>query len=351
MPCRPDPTLFIISCSSRKQLAKQIRFLRAENQILKSKIKGRIHLTNDERSTLVRFGQDLGKATAKKLISIVKPETYARWLRKQPPPRPKKRPGPPRKPIEIRELIVRVARECGFGFGRILGELAKVGVHDVSKSTIRRVLIEAGIGPKPSKHKTPWDQFLKSHAETLWACDFFTKNVWTRYGPRTAYVLFFIHIKSRRVIATTSTIHPHGEWVAHQAKVFLNEAREQGLPVPSILIRDGDKKFGKEFHEVLEAAGCEAKQIPRGTPVMNAHAERWVRSIKHECLNHFICFSDEHLDHLVEQYLEHYHTERPHQGINNRLIIPHSHPPPASGKIVCKTRLGGVLKSYSRAAA
>jgi len=318
---------------------------------MKSKIKGRIHLTNDERSTLISFGQDLGKATAKKLISIVKPETYARWLRKQPRPSPEKRPGPPRKPIEIRELIVRVAKESGFGFGRILGELAKVGVHDVSKSTIRRVLIEAGIGPKPSKHKTPWDQFLKSHAEPLWACDFFTKKVWTRYGPPTAYLLFFIHIKSRQVIASTSTIHPHSKWMRYQAQVFLHSAKKQGLQAPSILIRDGDKKFGKEFHEVLQAAGCQAKQIPRGTPVMNAHAERWVRLIKHECLNHFICFSDEHLDHLVEQYLEHYHTERPHQGIGNQLIIPHSHPPSTSGKIVCKTWLGGVLKSYSRVAA
>ena len=196
-----------------------------------------------------------------------------------------------------------------------------------------------------------WDQFLKSHAETLWARDFFTKKVWTRYGPRTAYVLFFIHIKSRRVIASTSTTHPHSEWMAHQANVFLNAARERGLKAPSILIRDGDKKFGKAFHKVLQAADCEAKQIPRGTPVMNAHAERWVRSIKHQCLNHFVCFSDNHLDHLVEQYLEHYHTERPHQGIENRLIIPPSHPPPASGKIMCKTPLGGVLKSYSRAAA
>lgn len=83
---------------------------------------------------------------------------------------------------------------------------------------------------------------------------------------------------------------------------------------------------------------------------MNAHAERWVRSIKQECLNHIICFSEEHLDHLVEEYLEHYHTKRPHQGIENRLIIPRSHPPPKHGKVICRTRLGGVLKSYTRTA-
>lgn len=158
---------------------------------------------------------------------------------------------------------MRVAKECGYGFGRILGELAKVDVHDISKSTIRRILIEAGIGPKPSKHKQPWDQFITAHAETLCACDFFTKRVWTAFGPRTTYVLFYIHVKSRRVIASTSTIHPHHEWVAHQAKVFLHEASEQGLPPPSILIRDGDKKFGPEFHRVLRAAGCEPSR-PRG---------------------------------------------------------------------------------------
>lgn len=351
MPCRPDPTLFVVACSSRWQLARQIRFLKAENAILRAKVKGRITLTDEERSTLIRFGQELGATTVKKLISIVKRETYARWLRKQPPPRPKKRPGPPRKPIEVRELVVRIAKECGFGYGRILGELAKVDVLDISVSTIRRILIEAGLGPKPPRHRLSWDQFLRAHAETLWACDFFTKRVWTRYGPRTAYVLFFIHIKSRRVIASTSTIHPHHEWVAHQAKVFLHDAKAQGLPAPSILIRDGDKKFGPEFHRVLRKARCEPKRIPRGTPVMNAHAERWVRSIKHECLNHFICFSEEHLDYLVEQYLEHYHTERPHQGIGNRLIIPRAHPQPKHGKIACRTRLGGVLKSYARAAA
>ena len=200
--------------------------------------------------------------TAHKLISIVRPETYARWLRKQPPPRPKKHPGPPRKPVETREIVVRIAQECGFGYDRIMGELAKVGMLDISESTIRRILIEAGLGPKPSRHRTPWDVFLRSHAETLWACDFFTKRAWTRYGVRTAYVLFFIHVKSRRVIASTSTIHPHHEWRAHHAKVVLHDAKEQGLPASSILIRDGDKKFGLEFHDVLRAAWYEDKQPP-----------------------------------------------------------------------------------------
>ncbi len=111
-----------------------------------------------------------------------------------------------------------------------------------------------------------------------------------------------------------------------------------------------DGKYGTVFNEVLRASGCKPKRIPRGIPVMNAFAKRFVRSIKMECLDHFICFSESHLDYLIEEYLEHYHKDRPHQGIKNRTIKPR-HPPPISGKIVLKSRLGGVLKTYERQAA
>ena len=203
--------------------------------------------------------------------------------------------------------------------------------------------------PSPQKHRLTWDQYLKTHADTLWACDFFTKRVWTRRGPKLAHVLVFIHIASRRVIASCSTTRPHAEWSACQAQVFLDEVDELGMEAPTILIRDGDGdgKYGTGFNEVLRASGCRPKRILRGIPVMNAFAERFVRSIKTERLDHFVCFSEGHLDYLIEEYLEHDHQDRPHHGIENRTIEPR-HPPPISGKIVLKSRLGGVLKSYER---
>jgi len=267
----PDPTIFVAACSTRHQLARQVRFLREENRILRAKLPDRISTTPEERSRLLRFGVPLGDAI-KGLISIVKPETFARWVRKGPGRRRVGRSGRPRKPEEIRALIVHIARETGGGSTRVLGELRKLGITSVSRTTVRRILKEQGIDPAPKRRGESWDEFIKAHAETLWACDFFTKTVWTALGPRLAHVLFFLHIDSRRVIVSEPTINPTREWSAEQASMFIERAKADGHRPPEILLRDSDDKFGPPFDAALADSGCRAKRLPFQSPVLKDHA-------------------------------------------------------------------------------
>lgn len=346
----PDPTIFVAACSTRHQLARQVKFLCEENRILRARLPARISTTHEERRRLLRFGVPLGDAI-KGLISIVRPQTFAKWAKNGPGMRRCGKTGRPRKPEEIRALIARIARDMGCGSTRVRGELLKLGIPSVSRTTVRRILKEHGLDPAPKRRGQSWDEFIRAHAETLWACDFFTKTVWTGLGPRVAYVLFFLHIKSRRVIVSKPTIHPTREWTAEQATLLIDQAREAGLPQPKILLRDRDAKFGPDFDEVLRASGCHPKVLPVQSPMLNAFAERWIQSVKRECLDHFIAFGLDHLAYLIASWVAHYHEQRPHQGLGNRLIAGPDPPETPIGPIRCRTRLGGVLKSYERVAA
>lgn len=154
-------------------------------------------------------------------------------------------------------------------------------------------------------------------------------------------------VRIRRVFVSPSTFAPTHEWSRRQATYFLVQAVSLGFAAPEFLIRDGDGKFGVPFNTVLKAAGCTPRRIKRGVPVLTAFAERWVRSLKHECLNHFVCFGLKHLEPIVSEYVEHYHEERPHQGLDNKLVA-RAPPPPTHGLVTRRTRLGGVLISYKR---
>ena len=164
-------------------------------------------------------------------------------------------------------------------------------------------------------------------------------------------MLFFLHIKSRRVIVSEPTLNPTREWSEEQAAVFIKKACDTGLATPEILLRDRDGNFGDGFDRTLRSAGCRPKVLPARSPMLNAFAERWVQSVKRECLDHFIVFGLGHLTFLLGSWVEHYHEECPHQGLGNRLIAGPDPPETPFGRIHCKTRLGGVLKSYERIAA
>ena len=164
-----------------------------------------------------------------------------------------------------------------------------------------------------------WDAFIKQHAATLWACDFFSKKVWTMSGLVDYFVLFFIHVGSRRVHVAGMSAHPDAKWMAQQARNVAMHFAE--LPEkPTILIRDLDGKFTKEFDTILAADGLKVHKVGPLAPNLNAFAERWVLSIKSECLDHFIVFGEDHLRYLVHEYLSHYLHERPHQAKDNGLL-------------------------------
>jgi putative transposase len=245
-----------------------------------------------------------------------------------------------------------MARETGWGYTRILGELKKLGIGSVSRSTVRNILREGGFDPGPKRGEGSWTEFLQRHAATLWSCDFFSTKVWTLRGRVDVFVLFFIHIASRRVHIAGITAHPDRAWMKQQARNAAMTWQEEVSP-PRILLRDHDTKFVSDFDAILESEGIEIKKLGPMAPNLNASAERWVQTVRQECLDHFVICGQTHLRHLLRTFLDHYHTERPHQGMGN--TVPFGARPlcPTKrfhGVVVCEHSLGGLLKHYVRAA-
>ena len=263
-------------------------------------------------------------------------------------------PGRPPVPQNVEELILRMAKENGWGYARIQGELKKLGIT-VAANTIKKILIKNGFHPSPNRTKGDWDRFIKRHIDTLWACDFFSKDVWTACGKVTYYVLFFIHVGTRRVHISGMTCQPNGPWVEQQARNLVMDLAERGEKA-SYLIKDDDTKFTQKFDEVFRSEGFKVKKLPFASPNLNAFAERFVQSIKNECIDQFVIFGERHLEFLVREYERHYNTVRPHQGLGNKPIgVVAISPPkarlPDASEVECDSRLGGVLRHYYRKAA
>ncbi len=289
------------------------------------------------------------------MASIVTPDTILRWHRKliamKHDSSAKRGPIRPRVAEEIPELTVRMARENpGWGYTTIRWALFNLG-HTVARETVRNILKEHGIVPAPERRKRiPWSTFLKSHWGSMAAADFFTVEVWSCVGLTRYYVLFFIELSSRRVHIAGITEYPHGEWmkqigrnVTDVVDGFLTDAR--------YLILDRDPLYTEAFRELLKNAGVKPVRLPPRSPNLNAYAERWVRTIKESCLNRMIFFGEGSLRRAINQFLIHYHHERNHQGLGNRLIDPQREIGSLEGSVACRERLGGILRYYYRDAA
>lgn len=283
----------------------------------------------------------------KNLISIAGYSTFRRWVKIVLEGKikvPAKRGRPRITTEEIRALIVRMAKEnLRMGYAQISRELRKLGIK-IAPNTVKLILFENGIDPatKRSKDET-WDEFVKRHFETLWACDFFTKTVWTMLGPKTIYVLFFIHIQTRRVHIAGITAKPKKAWVIRNVK-RISHIFDTDKTTEKILIRDSDAKFTKEFDGMLKEYSVKAKRIPFKSPNLNPYAEGWVGTVKRECLNHFMVFGVHHLKYLVEEYVKYYNTVRPHSGRTDKSLAETK----LDGEIKCDSRLGGIAKHYYR---
>ncbi|MDB5309424.1 MAG: Integrase core domain protein, partial [Gemmataceae bacterium] len=225
-------------------------------------------------------------------------------------------PGRPRKPEDLRELIVRLAEENAWGYTRILGELKKLGITSVGRTTVADILRSAGLDPGPKRGSGSWDEFLKRHAATLWACDFLSVKSATLTGFVDLYVLFFIHLGTRRVIVSGPTANPDAQWVTQQARNASATMADWGLPASHLLL-DHDTKFTSSFDAVFESDGTEVKRVGPMAPDLNAYAERWVQTLRTECLDHFLMCGGKHLQHILKNFVAHYHEERPHQGVGN----------------------------------
>jgi transposase InsO family protein len=222
--------------------------------------------------------------------------------------------------LEIRRLVVRMAEENPtWGYTRIQGALKDLG-HRVGRSTIRRVLKTAGLPPVPQR-PTSWQTFLKAHGGAIAGADFFTTEVWTWRGLITYYTVFVIDLASRRVQILGSTPHPEALFM-HQIVRTLTMAEAAVVGLPRVLICDRDRKWSRDVRRRLRDAGIRVVLIPERAPNANTYAERFVRSIKEECLDRIVPLRERHFRRAVAEFVEHYHRERNHQGLDNQLIAP-----------------------------
>jgi transposase InsO family protein len=284
--------------------------------------------------------------------SIVTPATILRWHRqliaKKFDSSQSRKVGRPKTPEEIASLIVNIALDNpSWGYIRIAGAIRNLGIK-ISGSTVANILKEKGINPSGDRKHSgmSWADFIKLHKDTLWATDFFTAEVWTKFGLITYYVLFFIHVGSRKIVIAGMTPHPNGEWMAQIARNLTGFDGE--LIDAAYLIHDRDGKYTLQFNYIMKSIGIKPIRLPPRSPNLNAYAERFVLSIKSECLNHIILIGEKSLRKAVDNYVEHYHTERNHQGLDNNIPFPAEAICDAEGDIKCNERLGGLLKYYYR---
>jgi transposase InsO family protein len=349
--------LAYITGSVDQELLLRNEYLVTENRLLRTQIKGRIRLSDGERKTLAEIGKKLGKQALKEVASIVSPDTILAWHRKLVAQKfdgsqQRKAPGRPAIDQELEALVVRLAQENrSWGYDRIAGALQHLG-DTISDQSVGNMLQRHGIPPAPErKTTTTWTECIRTHMDVLVATDFFTAEVWTAGGLVTYYVLFFIHLRSRKVHVAGITPHPNEAWMMQIARNVTME--EWGfLASGHYLIHDRDGKYCPAFQHIIDTAGVKRVPLPPRSPNLNAYAERWVRSVKDEALSRLILCGEATLRHALHEYMAHSHHERTHQGKGNVVLFPTSRQAPArQGSMQCHERLGGLLKYYEREAA
>ncbi len=237
-----------------------------------------------------------------------------------------------------------------WGYTRIRGALANLG-HEIARNTVKRILRERGIDPAPERRRrTSWTTFLRAHWEGLAATDLFTVEVLTLAGLRRYYVFFVIRLKTRRVHIAGIDHQPYGEWMEQVAR-NLTDSFDGFLQGATHLIHDRDPLFTCAFDEILKNGDVTPIKLPPRSPNLNAYAERFVRSIKEECLSRVVVLGERHLRLLVREYVEHYHRERNHQGLGNQLLAPVPDLAGTETQVRRRRRVGGLLNYYHREAA
>jgi putative transposase len=258
-----------------------------------------------------------------------------------------RRRSPGRPPLDpaLRGLVLRLGRENpSWGCVRIQGELRKLGIQ-VGATTIRSILRRSGFGPAPRRRGPSWSEFLRAQAHGMLACDFFTvETAWLR----TLYVLFFVEHGSRRVHLAGVSANPDGVWMRQQAR---NLAIEERLANVRFLLHDRDAKFSGPFDALVRAEGVRVVKTPVRAPRANAIAERWVRTVRNECLDHVLVFGRCHLEQILRSYLAHFNAERPHRAL--QLAAPTGSPRSRGSPAEIRRRdvVGGLIHEYHPAAA
>jgi putative transposase len=335
---------------SREFKELEIVVLRHELAVLRRQV-ARPRLDESDRVFLAAASRLLSGASRSSFF--VRPETLLGWHRRLVRRRwtyPGRPPGRPGVSLELRALVLRLARENPrWGYQRIVGELAGVGWR-VSATTVAKILRQAGVSPAGSRAELSWREFLRTHAASMIACDFFT--VETPWLGR-LYVLFFIELGTRRVHLAGCTSNPDGRWTTQQARQLAWSLSERATPA-RFLIHDRDSKFARTFDEVFRSEGVEIIRTPFQAPNANAFAERWVGTIRRDCLDWLLIASRRQLEHVLRIYVEHYNTHRPHRALGLAPPAPRARPRLVSShspnEIHRYDRLGGLIHEYARAA-
>jgi putative transposase len=284
---------------------------------------------------------------------FVTPETLLAWHRRLIARHwryPGRSPGRPMVSREVRELVLRLARENPrWGYQRIAGELKGLGVP-LSPTTVRRILVATGLGPAGSRDGCSWRQFIRSQAQSMIACDFFTVET---ISLRRIYVLFFIELSTRRVHLAGMTDNPDGAWTAQQARNFVFSLPDRERPL-EFLVRDNDGKFTRSFATVFNTEGVRVIHTPVRAPTANAVAERFVGTIRRECLDWILIVNRRHLQRVLREFVNHYNGHRPHRALCLAPPEPQRPPPttatPPVAPIRRRDRLGGLIHEYTIAA-
>jgi len=327
--------------------------LQLENAVLRHQVKvlrrsvRRPELRDRDRVVLAAVSRALSRDRWASFM--VTPQTLLRWHRdlvRRKWTYPRRDPGRPPLDPETADLIIRLGKENPrWGCVRIQGELRKLGIR-VGASTVRRVLRRAGLGPAPRRTGPTWSDFLRAQARGVLACDFFTVET---VFLKTLYVLFFIELSTRRVHVAGTTSRPDSAWVTQQARNLSITGRLQDK---HILLRDRDAKFPGSFDEVFRTEGLTVVKTPVHAPTANAFAERWVGSVRRECLDHILVFGRSHLQRVLGAYTEHYNQARPHRGLDLLPPVPNSAAEGVAGwRIRRRDILGGLIREYQRRAA
>lgn len=314
-------------------------------------------VSRSEKLTLAVFTSKLKQVSGRStyplshIIRLFKPETVLRWhhdlVARKWTFKHQNRGGRPRTEPMLEALVIRLAQEnLLWGYAKIRGELLKLS-HRVGETTIAAILLRHGILPAPQRAGSgSWRHLMRHYKDQLLACDFFTIDT---LFLQTVYVFFFIELGSRQVHLAGCTRQPDACWVTQQARQNM-WGLEDRSPVIRFLIRDNDTKFTPAFDAVFQSVGIDVIHTPFRAPNANAYAERWVRTVRTECLDRLFILSESHLRHVLREYVAYYNGARPHQGLSQQIPIPRR-PINLVGELHCRDVLSGLIHDYYRAAA
>jgi transposase len=355
--------IVMVASAINDRLQRKLDYVEAERRILREQLDAatggkQFSFTADQRRRLATAGKLLTPDERRKCCHLVKPATILSWFRHLAARKydsSEARRGRPPKPKDVRMLVIKLAAEnLRWGYTKIRDALRTGLGIEIGRTTVANILAEAGIEPAPEREKArTWKQFIQAHWDSLCGCDFFTVEALGLTGTVRYMVFFVIVVKTRAVEIAGIASNPDGKWMQQMAR-NLTDSVDGFLRNATYLIHDRDPLFTEAFEAILRERGVKCVKIPARSPNCNPHAERFVKTVRDECLNHLVLFGERHLRLVIKEFMAHYHRERFHQGLGGQLIEKQADPTSGKsdrGKVGCRSRLGGLLNFYHREAA